>query len=405
MSTYGTTPLGFFPKDMATCRDELVETIRTDFGFGPGLDFNPTKRVGRLVNSLADREALLWDAVQGVAAQRTVAGAGGAWLDAVVALTGTPRLPARASVVSLRLTGTPGTVVPAGSAVAVPGVGTRFVTQAAVVLVLTGGVGQADVLATCTQLGAVQGLAGTVTEIKTPVSGWATATNPLDAQLGADQETDAALRLRREQQLQSPGGASVAAVRAAVSAVPGVTAVRVFENVYGTTDAAGVPGHAFEVVARGGTEAAIRAAIWAAKPAGVQAWGTLMGTTPDEAGVPQAVGLSRPVVRTAWAQVAVVRGPLWPRGATPAEQAALDAPVLTTLKAALVAATSHLDMGDDVSRTSLFAPLYAAQPGLVEDVVYLWLSLYEGGEDENNLVVGPREVIVFDTTRIQMVVV
>lgn len=118
--------------------------------------------------------------------------------------------------------------------------------------------------------------------------------NAADATLGTNIETDAALRLRRAQLLRAIGAGSVEAIRADVLDVTGVTACKVYENTTMTTDGDGVPAKAFEVVVSGGTDLAIAEAIWAAKPAGIEAHGTTSQAITDSQGISHTMKFSRP---------------------------------------------------------------------------------------------------------------
>lgn len=74
--------------------------------------------------------------------------------------------------------------------------------------------------------------------------------NPADATPGRNLETDAELRIRREDLLRSTGNAAVEAVRSDVLLVPKVTQALVIENVTDTgPDANGLPAHSVEVIA------------------------------------------------------------------------------------------------------------------------------------------------------------
>lgn len=85
--------------------------------------------------------------------------------------------------------------------------------------------------------GPISAPANSLTEILTPVAGWASLTNPQAGITGRNQETDAELRLRREQSLHLLGAATVEAIRSRLlQEVPGVTSVTVFENVTLTQD-------------------------------------------------------------------------------------------------------------------------------------------------------------------------
>jgi uncharacterized phage protein gp47/JayE len=85
--------------------------------------------------------------------------------------------------------------------------------------------------------GPIAAPANTLTEIVTPVAGWTSLTNPQAGITGRNQETDAELRLRREQSLHLLGAATVEAIRSRLlQEVPGVVSVTVFENVTMTQD-------------------------------------------------------------------------------------------------------------------------------------------------------------------------
>ena len=85
--------------------------------------------------------------------------------------------------------------------------------------------------------GPIAAPANSLTEILTPIAGWQSLTNPQAGITGRNQETDAELRLRREQSLHLLGAATVEAIRSRLlQEVPGVTSVTVFENVTMTQD-------------------------------------------------------------------------------------------------------------------------------------------------------------------------
>lgn len=73
---------------------------------------------------------------------------------------------------------------------------------------------------------------GSLTEILTPIAGWAALTNFKAGNTGRFIETDAELRLRRNLSLKIAGNATVEAIRSKLlQNVPGVTSVTIFENV------------------------------------------------------------------------------------------------------------------------------------------------------------------------------
>lgn len=130
-----------------------------------------------------------------------------------------------------------------------------------------------EIAAESVETGAVQGLANTITTIVNAISGWDRVENFVDATLGLAEETDAALRTRRETALSGLGNATLEAIRADLLLVTSVTEALVFEN---DTDAAvgSRPPHSVEAVVEGGAVGAKATALFNSKAAGIATHGT-----------------------------------------------------------------------------------------------------------------------------------
>jgi uncharacterized phage protein gp47/JayE len=147
--------------------------------------------------------------------------------------------------------------------------------------------------------GPLAATAPTLSSIATPVAGWQGALNALDASLGTSLETDAQLRVRRQEELQSAGGGPADAVRAAILQITTVEACIVFVN---STDAVvdGVPAHGVEVLildsraVTSDTNQDLANHVWAAVGAGTATGGGITKTVIDASGNPQTVSFSRP---------------------------------------------------------------------------------------------------------------
>jgi hypothetical protein len=119
-----------------------------------------------------------------------------------------------------------------------------------------------------------------------------------DATLGRSLETDAELRLRREELLRLSGAATIEAIRSTVRSVDGVLQAFVFENASNVTDGFGRPPKSFEVVVQGGEDLDIGEAIWETKPAGIETFreagasGVTVSIT-DSQGISHDVNFSR----------------------------------------------------------------------------------------------------------------
>ena len=155
--------------------------------------------------------------------------------------------------------------------------------------------------------GPVVALADNLTDIVTPVAGWAESTNPNAATLGNDEETDAELRLRRADSLANPGSGTVDAIRAALLEVSSVTAAFVLNNRTDAVDANGLPAHSFRALVLGGLTADIAEAIWAHCDAGDYIDGsTVVTTITDTQGYQQTVRFDRPTEVLMWVEFTVV---------------------------------------------------------------------------------------------------
>lgn len=118
-------------------------------------------------------------------------------------------------------------------------------------------------------VGAVTANASTLTVIKTPTAGITSVTNSSAAiEIGADQETDAQLRIRRQRSVAQPALGWFAGLYAALLSLDGVIECKVIENTTGSTDGDGVPAHGIWVIVDGGTAADIAATIYRYRNAG-----------------------------------------------------------------------------------------------------------------------------------------
>lgn len=146
----------------------------------------------------------------------------------------------------------------------------------------------ADVLATSVDSGPVAAIAGSLTQIKTPVFGVASVTNDADASLGRNRETDTELRARMLES-SSAASATVIGIETALSNVDGVTGFNVIENDQDVADAEGIPAHSvFPIVENGSDDdiaqalvTTVAGGIGYAEPADIPAATIVSGTYTD----------------------------------------------------------------------------------------------------------------------------
>ncbi len=119
-------------------------------------------------------------------------------------------------------------------------------------------------------LGNVQVLPDTITNPVTVIVGVTTINNPgAPYQQGEDQETDAQLRLRRQQSVALPAQGAFGSLLAAVLNLDGVVDAILFENATNEVDDNSIPAHSIWLIVDGGVEADIAEAIYLIRNLGV----------------------------------------------------------------------------------------------------------------------------------------
>lgn len=112
------------------------------------------------------------------------------------------------------------------------------------------------------EIGSVQISLNTLTTITTPVLGVLTVNNPSAPTVqGVDQETDDALRLRRQASVALPASSALEGLRGGLATITDLIQAIVHENITASTDADGIPAHGIWVITLGGLAADIAAMI------------------------------------------------------------------------------------------------------------------------------------------------
>jgi uncharacterized phage protein gp47/JayE len=284
----GITSAGFSAKSLEVLRQEVNEVLLG--GISDQLDLGETSPWGQLVGVICSQLRQLWEVEQENYANQDPYQATGAALESHTRKVGVNRRGATPSQVLQTVTLAAGTYTVGTLVMHVVGDPTaRFANRDEITTV--GGT-LVDQVFESEATGAVRANAGTLTVIASPVVGFTSGTNPLDADLGSEAETDAALRLRWQQELARRGSSTVDAIRADVLQVSDF--VRVYENDGDSVDANGLPGHSFEVLVLGGDDDDIAQAIFDTKAAGIQAYGSTVVVVTDDQGNGHNIGFSRP---------------------------------------------------------------------------------------------------------------
>lgn len=278
----GLTPEGFDIKDLETILTEIESDQLANID--ADLNVEADSIAGQLNGIIAAQLFELWELAEQVYQAAYPDTATGQALSYIAALTGTIRSPATKTVIEVSCVSSPPVTLPLGTAVYVTSdPASRYELLEAVELTAT----PQTVKFTASTAGSATTIVnGDPLTIETPVNDWDSATYVNDSILqGADEETDAELRARREDEVARPGTGTVDAIRTDVLAdVEGVTSCTVFENVTGTPDVTGLPGHSIEVMVTGTyDDDELAQEIWDNKPAGTGTHGTESGTANDTA--------------------------------------------------------------------------------------------------------------------------
>lgn len=443
---FGVDSTGFIPKTVTDVTASLAAGYRAVYG--AAVNVAARSRIGQRIALFAGALAEVWELGETLFNATDPDAATDTSLDNLLKLAGLTRKPATFSTVALALTGTPSTVVAAGKRAAIPATTTKFAlnsnatiasttawagatiyalgaivknggniyvaatagtsaasggptgTGAGIVDGINGltwnfvgpGIGYVSAPATATATGPLNGFAGTVNTIDTPVSGWSGVTNLTDASPGSNVELDADARARRELS-QSKGGAnSLSAVRAAVLDLNGVTSCTIFENT-GDVTVDGVPPHSFETLVEGGDPVAIAQAIFNKRPGGIRAYGTTAETISDSESNSYTIAFSRPDLINITVSIQdLYDGNVYPPPSFPD----------TAIQDALVLRQNAQKVGKDVVVSSIIAGLFRDVPGLI-DIPVLFVALTSGGPlGATTLPMTPRQKATFDTSRISV---
>lgn len=321
--------------------------------YGDGIDVGTTSTDGQALGANAEATDVIGQLLEDVFLSRSPSNARGAQLSRLVQLNGITRKEASYSTASITVTGTPGTLIPAGSLIDTTSTPSAHFKTVNDITLASDGTGGGTVQATTT--GAVQADTGAISVIKTVVSGWATASNPTPAIIGSDRETDAALRVRRALSVALPSRSLVDGIYAALTNIPGVSEAKVHENKTGfpIVRAGGdpLPPNSIQAIVAGGADADIAKAIWVHASAGVTLVGATSQVVVDSQGVGQIIKFDRPQSALVYARV-FLRISL---GVT------LTQSTIDLIKTTLVNygnSVSHI--GKPVTYGSLFAPVDAA---------------------------------------------
>ena len=283
---------GVSPTELAVYKTEFEDIFRSALGEDLVLDSETPQ--GQLIGVLAVALAEIDEVAVAVANGLSLYQAIGLQQDALGSLLSIDRIRRERSTVTVTISGTSGTVIDAGS-LARTAAGDQFALDIQIVIPSGGSIsaGMRSV-----EYGPIPAAAAALTEIVTVVSGWTGVTNAAAATPGRNAETNFEYRNRYPVELAVNARDGLEAIRARTRAVEGVSRVLAVEN--SDTSAVTIQGIDIDagsilVVAEGGTDANVAAAIFAAKPAGIPTVGDMDVDVPHARGQITTVSFRRAV--------------------------------------------------------------------------------------------------------------
>lgn len=388
MTAPGLTPQGF----VATTVDEEVQDLNGKVlaNVRADLDLSPDQPFGQVIGIFAEKFAEAMEVLQTVYDAINPNAAEGQLLVNDCALSGTYPQVATFSTVTVNLTLNNGTTVTAGAVMSVANQPSNRWSLVTTVTNSTGSTGVFPVTFKSAQPGPFVANAGTLTVINTPVGGWLSGTNPLDATPGLAADTDTTLRQRRAVEVSGEGSGDIDSIRAAILRL-GAIQCFVFENTTLVTDVFGNPPKSIRVVVFDGavptlSNTAIAQAIWDHKCAGIQAAGGITATATDSAGNPQTIHFDRPTPVPIYVSCST----------TPAT---LTASQTQGVKDALKAyATTNWNLGTSVIAVPFRAA--AVVPGVTTDVPLFQFDTHGSPTNTGNLILSNLQIPTLDTAHV-----
>lgn len=381
----GLSETGFERKRLVDIKTDIENRLK--LVFGENIDLTPQSGFGQFVGIESEAQTDQWQNMENVYNSQYPSTAQGAQLSNVVLLNGIERQEATNSTVTETLTGIAGTVILTGSKIATSDTASVFVTLADATIGVGGTI---DVAMEAEETGEIEAAIGTLTEIKTPVYGLTSATNAAAASIGREEETDAALRIRREQSTQALGQNLVDSLYGQLLNIDGVTDALVQSN---GTDAVvdGIPAHQFLSVVLGGLDADIASAIWANTPQGIGSFGATTVIHTDAQGFPQDVLFSRPSEIDIYFKITIGTDSEYPvDGTAQLKQAVVDY------------GDANFSISDDVILTQFYTPINSIS-GIVS--IDLRIGLVPSPTGTSNLTIDLDEVSAYDITDVEVIIV
>ena len=381
----GLSAAGFERKRLTDIKADIEAALKVLFG--DNIDLASQSGFGQFVGILSEAISDQWESQENIYNSEYPSTSQANQLSNVVMFNGIERQEATNSTVTATINGTAGTVIPIGSKASVADTGDVFVTLSEISIEVGGSV---EVNMESEEKGAIEAASGTLTVIETPIFGWTSITNASGALIGDEEETDAELRIRREQSTQALGQNLVDSLFGQLLNLDGVEdAVVISNGTDGTVD--GIPPHQFLTAISGGVDVDIAEVIWNNTPQGIASFGATTVVHTDTQGFPQDVKFTRPSEIDIYFKIDITTGTEFP--ATGEDD----------IKAAVAAyGTANFKISDDVIRSEFYTPINSI-PGITSIDLFIGLGASPSGTA--NLPIDIDEISRYDISRVEVNIV
>lgn len=363
MAEYGVTPQGFSLKRLADIRNDLVTALNevTDESTGEKLIVDLADAddpLVQIVDSFSDGLTVAWEQVQFAYNQFDPLKSSGGGLSGVVQLNGIRRKSGTFSTVFVSLTGQFNQFIPAGQQIT--DINNTHVWELSDILLDGAGLGSG--IAVCTTKGPNLAIPGSLVKILTPLAGWKTVTNSVDAIGGTLEETDAELRLRQQVSTSATGASVVDALYSSLLALADVLFVRIYVNATMFVDSKGIPAKTVAVVIVGGDDEEISLTIFQKQAIGMATFGNTTTQQEDVQGIIYPIYFTRPdeINIFVLVNVTVVNESVWPDDGSDQIKAAILAYASgDTIALGIISGfdTNGYNPGDTVYASELYVPV------------------------------------------------
>lgn len=380
---YGVTLQGFKKKRLIDIKEEIEASLKASLS--ENVNLIPQSVLGQIVGIVAERESIEWEVMEQVYFSFYPQSAAGVNLDNLVALNGIQRLKSKQSKGYVQLVGTDGTVVTSGSIINTSDTNESFTIDYDTTI---NGVTNASV--TSVKYGEILGLAGTITNIQTPINGWESASNASDVLLGQTLETDKDLRIRRDTILGRSAQNIKDSLISQLLLLNGVVNVTVVDNKTDTTDINNVPPHRFLTVVEGGMDSEIGKVIWNNTPQGINSFGSINIAVMDASGNLQNVFFNRPILVPIYFIISITTDSSYLVGSD------------VQIKQDIVSyGNNNFKLGDDVITSRFYTPINKTKGIISIDIKIGKTSSPTSGE---NISISSLEISQYIDTNISVVV-